>query len=1132
MRQKLVFSNLCLLILVLFSPALLQASESIHHDLTVSISPAEHSLIATDAITVPPDRKNLRFTLHAGLKPSPLDPKVHIRKEAALRGPVPLESFVVTLPASVSTFSIRYAGAIYHPVEPVGKEQARGFDQTAGTITTDIVYLAGSASWYPRFETDFVTFTLAVKLPAKWDCVSQGSRSLHEQAGTFARVRWESPEPQEEIYLIASRFAEYEKRSGTLSAMVFLRGPDDGLANKYLDATVRYIAMYDKLIDPYPYKKFALVENFWETGFGMPSFTLLGPTVLRLPFIINTSYPHEILHNWWGNSVYPVYEQGNWSEGITAYLADHLMQEQQGKGADYRLNTLQKYADYVLGGRDFPLTQFTSRHSPATEAVGYGKALMFFHMLRLELGDKAFIAAIRDFYLRNKFHYAAFADLEKSFETVSGKDLSLEFSQWVTRTGAPELRLSEARSEKNGESYVASARLDQVQPGTAYRLRIPVAVTLEGRERAFQTVVDMNDKKLSLSLVVPLRPLRIDIDPEFDVFRRLDRDETPPAISQALGAKKMLVVLPSSAAREPLRAYEAFAKILSESGPDEVQVRLDSELNALPADRAVTLLGWENRFLEKALPAWKGYDVAFSETGVKIGKTAIAKSNHALVLAARNPVNKDTALMFIAADRPGSLPGLARKLPHYHKYSYLAFEGDEPANVAKGRWQVVDSPMTAFFPGMDGTASRVEMGKLAPREALASLPPVYSEERMMETVKFLSSDNLNGREIGTPGIEKASEYIAKKFEEAGLKPGGDNGSWFQEWEEPNPAQSPFSKGGGKDVTPLTKGGKGGFFLKNVIAVIPGKKKEWAGQSVVIGAHYDHLGLGMTIGRPEDRGTVHPGADDNASGVAVLLELARVLKESLDPDRSIVFVAFTGEEEGKLGSSFYVKNEKRYPASKSIGMVNLDTVGRLGRNKLLVLGAGSAAEWVHIFRGAGFVTNVDLETVSEELDSSDQKSFQEAGIPAVQLFSGPNLDYHRPSDTADKIDPAGLVKVASVVREAVEYLAGREGPLSSTLKPGAAARTAPATERKVSLGTIPDFAYSGKGLRISGVAAGSPAEAAGLKEGDVIVKVNSSAIANLRDFSDILKTLKPGDKVSIMFSREGRDRTVETEVRGR
>jgi hypothetical protein len=209
-----------------------------------------------------------------------------------------------------------------------------------------------------------------------------------------------------------------------MEAMAFLRTPDPGLAGKYLDATASYLALYDKLIGPYPYKKFALVENFWETGFGMPSFTLLGPKIIRLPFIITTSYPHEILHNWWGNSVFPAYEQGNWSEGLTAYLADHLMKEQQAGGAEYRLNTLQKYADYVFGGRDFPLTQFRSRHSSSSEAIGYGKALMFFHMLRLELGDDVFKQGLQGLYKNYAFRSASFADLRTSFEAASGKNLA------------------------------------------------------------------------------------------------------------------------------------------------------------------------------------------------------------------------------------------------------------------------------------------------------------------------------------------------------------------------------------------------------------------------------------------------------------------------------------------------------------------------------------------------------------------------------------------------------------------------------------------------------------------------------------------------------------------------------------
>jgi Iap family predicted aminopeptidase len=318
-------------------------------------------------------------------------------------------------------------------------------------------------------------------------------------------------------------------------------------------------------------------------------------------------------------------------------------------------------------------------------------------------------------------------------------------------------------------------------------------------------------------------------------------------------------------------------------------------------------------------------------------------------------------------------------------------------------------------------------------------------------------------------------------------------------------------------------------LRNVVGVIPGKNPEFEGQSVVIGAHYDHLGLGWPDAREGNKGKIHYGADDNASGVAVLLELARVLGKNLKPERTVVFVAFTGEEAGKRGSRYYLGKQKQYPAEKCIGMLNLDTVGRLGDGKLLVLGAGSASEWAHIFRGAGFVTGVEVGMVSEDLDSSDQKSFQEVGIPAVQLFSGPNLDYHRPTDTADKIDAAGLLKVASVSREVIEYLANRKEPMNTTLKPDKKSESTSQRGRKVSLGIIPDFAYSGDGCRISGLVPGTPAESSGLREGDVVVRMDSREVHNLKDLSNILKSLNPGDRIPITFLRGEKKMTVEAEV---
>jgi len=1083
------------------------AAAAVHHSLEVAVDPDRGDLVVTDTVTVSGDKaRELEFTLHPGLSVELLTSGMEL---TAIEGdatettvPEPAR-YRLALPAGQPRFTLRYAGRIRHALQQAGEEYARGFRETAGTITPQGVFLAGSSFWYPHIGDELLSFDLDVRLPPGWYGMSQGERVARESGADHALEQWRCDSPQQEIYLIAGKFTEYTQAAGGVQAMVLLRQPDQALAQQYLDATTDYISLYSELIGPYPYQKFALVENFWETGYGMPSFTLLGPKVIRFPFILHSSYPHEILHNWWGNGVYVDYASGNWSEGLTSYLADHLIKEQHGEGVEYRRSTLQKYTDYVQRQQDFPLTAFRSRHSAVTEAVGYGKTLMLFHMLRLELGDARFIQGLQTLYSQNRFRLAGFEAVEHAFSEVYPQPLESFFAQWVQRSGAPQLTVSQAHARPGNEGFILSAVIEQEQDDAPYVLQVPLAIRLEGSQQAWQTVVRLDAKRTALELELPARPLQLDVDPEFDVFRRLHRNEIPPAISQALGAGQLLIVLPAAAPEALGAAYAALARSWQAGHPGQIEVAVDSDLQQLPDDRSVWLFGWDNRFRPLLGQALAGYDYADRGGVVQIAGTRLGRDEHAIVVLGHRPANPDQALGWLAAGDVAALPGLGRKLPHYGKYSYLAFTGEAPDNVLKGQWPVVHSPLSVAVVQEDGMPVAPGSMRLAPRTPLVAAPVEFSVERLLHDIAWLADVSLEGRGLGTPALDRAARYIAGQMQAAGLQPGADDGkAWLQTWQAAVP-------GSGEDAV-----------MRNIIGILPGSDPARKGESLVIGAHYDHLGYGESGGSAEDRGRIHPGADDNASGVAVMLELARVLAGRPQP-RSIVFIAFTGEEADRLGSRHFIANATRYPVDGMIAMVNLDSVGRLGERPLLALGAGTAADWVHILQGAGYVTGVRVKPVADDIGSSDQTSFIEAGVPAVQLFGGAHADFHRPGDTPEKIDAAGLVKTAQVLKEVATYLAGR--PAALTSPPGKAQRipAAPTAQgrRRVSLGIVPDYAVSGDGVQIAEVRAGTPAAAAGLKAGDVISALNGTTVGNLRDYTQVLQELAPGDAVEIQYRRD-------------
>jgi hypothetical protein len=1108
----------------------------IEHALRVRLQPAAHRLEVHDRMRVPAAlvNKDLSFALNADLRVRSTSPGVRLEvvKRSAHASAVGMdrEDNEVHDPVRVTryrvhgeragrdlTIDLAYEGVIDNPIRELGQAYSRGFSETPGIIEERGVYLAGSSVWVPQVPDTLVSYRLETDLPAGWKSVSQGTRVAvpARPHGSPDRIHevWKVDTPTEQVHLVAARFTEYVRDAGAVKAYAFLRTPDDALAARYLAATTQYLKMYDGMIGPYPYTKFALVENFWETGYGMPSFTLLGEQIIRFPFILTSSYPHELLHNWWGNGVFVDFAGGNWCEGLTAYLADQLLAEQRGQGAEHRRDILERVTNYVTPQDDFPLTQFRSRRDAVTEAIGYGKTAMLWNMLRMRVGDAAFLSSLQRFYHDNLFRAASFEDIRRSFEAVTGQDLGPFFHQWLTQTGVPELHLDEARRSGNRVTVTLSQVQDQgeaqgkgrAQPsGPAqaearhwFALDVPIAIyTAAGVElRSISMSADRATATGSFELSSPVT--RVDVDPQFQVYRRLSPLETPPSLSKAFGAGQVLIVVPSAGADAPSAGADAtYAGLLKAWSRAGVEVVEDRNLTSLPHDRPVWIIGGTNRYAAIVGRALSLYGAGLDAGGLRIPEATYAADTRSIVAAVRNPENPATVLVYLSAPSAAAADGLARKLPHYGKYSWLVFKGDAPDNEAKGEWPTSQSPLAHEF------ESQPALAALPVGRALAELPPLFDAERLKADVGWLADPAREGRGIGTRGLNDSAVYVAEAFRRIGLQPLRAGGSYFQEFTLPGPEGKPVP-------------------VRNVIGVLPGSNAAYAHQSVLISAHYDHLGFGWPDVHAGDRGKLHPGADDNASGVAVLLELARTLADS-HPERTIIFAAFTGEEEGLVGSREFVRRasvaDDAWPLRGVLADLNLDTVGRLGTGKLTVFGADSAREWPFIFNGITATTGIPISVVAKAVDASDHTAFVEAGVPAVQLFASTAADYHRPSDTAATIDVGGLVTVATALKEAADYLASRPDPLHYTGS-AVAMRSAVAGPRRAATGIVPDMTYQGLGVRAASITAGSGAEQAGLRAGDQLLSIAGNRTPDLKALAEALKQLHPGEVVEVEFARD-------------
>jgi len=374
-------------------------------------------------------------------------------------------------------------------------------------------------------------------------------------------------------------------------------------------------------------------------------------------------------------------------------------------------------------------------------------------------------------------------------------------------------------------------------------------------------------------------------------------------------------------------------------------------------------------------------------------------------------------------------------------------------------------------------------------------------DQLKMDVRYLADDRLEGREIGTEGEKLAAEYIAKRFEELGVAAKGSD-AYFQTFKRKQ-EQDPHS------TTPTDTGVVVG---RNVVGFIDNGAKT----TVIIGAHYDHLGYGAHGSLSADGPAIHNGADDNASGVAVMLQLAQALKQG-PKSNNYLFIAFSGEERGLWGSNFFAK-EPTVKLDAVNYMINMDMVGRLNAEKTLAInGTGTSPVWKSTLETLAS-DQYKLVLSESGVGPSDHTSFYLKDIPVLHFFTGQHEDYHKPSDDANKLNYEGMEGIGQFILKLISEM-DDDGKLAFTKTKEEDKANSP--RFSVTLGVVPDYLFDGEGMRIAGVKDDRPAAKAGLMEGDIVTQMGNIAVTDMQSYMQGLAAFKEGDKTTVIILRNGK-----------
>jgi hypothetical protein len=731
------------------------------HHLLIHIDPSQHLLKAEDRLQINIRRGRLHtlsFLLHPQLKITRvIDQRTGqplYWSEAAFSGQAKRWDVSLQRVEETPLLSISYEGPIYDPIVKERELQFVRGDQTLGLISPEGIYLSNATHWYPDRPGSMSTFQIEATIPEPFRIVTQGelvSENLKE--GLF-RSKWVNELPAESLTLVAGKYSVRTRTVEGVKISTYFFQEEDRFSEAFLNSAEEYLKIYSDLLGSYPFKKFDIVQNFFSSGYGFPTFTLLAPEAIRQgkEFLRPGALDHEIVHSWWGHYVSLKPGTGNWVEALTTYCTNYYYKElKMAKEAahKHRRDVMQKYAVGVPPSRDYPLREFEGKETELDGQIGYGKGSMVFHMLRRVVGKDLFFGILRQFAMQYGGRQASWEDIKRTFEEASGQGLDGFFSQWLDRPGGPQLKLENVKVQPNSNGYIVSGEV--VQEGEVYHLLLPIEVDEgSGKRRLF---LEVSKRRSPFSVEVSRIPLKLTLDPDDQVFRRLYPEEITPALNALLEDREKIFIVSDQGDDESRKIYLELAKrAKGQKGGEILSIREVTEEKLRNSSVMLLGEGWRGSILSKLiLNIPKPID--YREGSFSVKGDRVDEAEESLLLTFPNPLQSGKWVTLYFGRTVNAL-SRSRYLFFYGWDSYILFKNGRP----KERGNL--SPRASF--GSHDFISSDDFGKIEPqrlREHVSSL-----------TSSDLASSEKAGRFPGTPGYDKAQTYLIKQLEGMGMTP--------------------------------------------------------------------------------------------------------------------------------------------------------------------------------------------------------------------------------------------------------------------------------------------------------------------------------------------------------------------------